>query len=245
MKKILLVLTLFVGILMVSCGKKEEANGKKVVIVGTNAEFPPFEFLEGDKVTGFDIELLTEVSKIAGFEIEIKNQSFDGLLPALQSGKIDLIVSGMTVTDERKKAVNFTDSYYTASQVIIVANNNEAVKGFEDLKGKNVGVQLGTTGDLEVSKMVDVTNTKFNNGSEAILALKSNKVDAVVIDNEPAKNFVKNNDGLKVVDAGAIKEDYAMAISKDNQELLNSINAALKQLKENGKYDELMKKWFK
>lgn len=189
--------------------------------------------------------MLTEVSKIAGFEIEIKNQSFDGLLPALQSGKIDLIVSGMTVTDERKKAVNFTDSYYTASQVIIVANNNEAVKGFEDLKGKNVGVQLGTTGDLEVSKMVDVTNTKFNNGSEAILALKSNKVDAVVIDNEPAKNFVKNNDGLKVVDAGAIKEDYAMAISKDNQELLNSINAALKQLKENGKYDELMKKWFK
>lgn len=245
MKKILLVLTLLVGMLMVSCGKKEEANGKKVVIVGTNAEFPPFEFLEGDKVTGFDIELLNEVSKIAGFEIEIKNQSFDGLLPALQSGKIDLIVSGMTVTDERKKAVNFTDSYYTASQVIVVANNNEVVKGFEDLKGKNVGVQLGTTGDLEVTKMAGVTNTKFNNGSEAILALKSNKVDAVVIDNEPAKNFVKNNDGLKVVDAGAIKEDYAMAISKDNQELLNSINAALKQLKENGKYDELMAKWFK
>ena len=234
MKKIILVLSLLMGILLVGCGSKKDE--KKVVYVGTNAEFAPFEFLEGDKVTGFDMELIAEIGKVAGFEVEVKNQAFDGLLPALQSGKIDLIIAGMTVTDERKKAVDFSESYYTASQVIIVPADNAAIKSFDDLKGKNVGVQIGTTG---------ITNTKYNNGSEAVLALTTQKVDAVVIDNEPAKNFVAKNTGLKVVDTGAVKEDYAIAIAKGNKELLDKVNTGLKTLKENGKYDELIAKWFK
>ena len=158
MKKIILVLSLLMGILLVGCGSKKDE--KKVVYVGTNAEFAPFEFLEGDKVTGFDMELIAEIGKVAGFEVEVKNQAFDGLLPALQSGKIDLIIAGMTVTDERKKAVDFSESYYTASQVIIVPADNTAIKSFDDLKGKNVGVQIGTTGDTVISEIKEITNTK-------------------------------------------------------------------------------------
>lgn len=246
MKKALLVVIILMGIVLVACGgKKEGVTEKKVVYVGTNAEFAPFEFLEGDKVTGFDIELITEIAALEGFEIKIQNQAFDGLLPALQAKKIDLIIAGMTVTEERQKAVSFTDSYYTASQVIIVPEGNDTIKSYDDLKGKNVGVQIGTTGDTVISEIKEITNTKFNNGSEAVLALVAGKVEAVVIDNEPAKNFAAKNKGLKVVETEAAKEDYAIAIAKDNKELLDSVNKGLKTLKENGKYDELVAKWFK
>lgn len=244
MKKVMLVVSILVGMFMVACGAKKDTGVQKVY-VGTNAEFAPFEFLEGDKVVGFDIDLITEIGKLQGFEIQIQNQSFDGLLPALQAKKIDLIVSGMTVTEERKKAVNFSESYYTASQVIIVAQSNDGINSYDDLKGKNVGVQIGTTGDTIMSEMKEVTNTKFNNGAEAVMALIAGKLDAVVIDNEPAKNFVAKNSGLKVIEAEAVREDYAIAINKDNVELLEKINAGLKTLKENGKYDELVAKWFK
>lgn len=245
MKKLLLVVSVLMGLLLVGCGaKKEEAKIQKVY-VGTNAEFAPFEFLEGDKVVGFDMDIINEIAKLQGFEVQVQNQAFDGLLPALQAKKIDLIIAGMTVTEERQKAVNFSDSYYTASQVIIVPKANDAIKTFDDLKGKNVGVQIGTTGDTVISEKTEITNTKFNNGSEAVMALLANKVDAVVIDNEPAKNFVAKNEGLKVVETETVKEDYAIAIAKDNVELLEKINAGLKTLKENGKYDELVAKWFK
>ncbi len=243
MKKILLVVSILMGIFMMACGAKKDGTQK--VYVGTNAEFAPFEFLEGDKVTGFDIDLITEIGKLQGFEVQVQNQAFDGLLPALQAKKIDLIIAGMTVTDERKKAVNFSESYYTASQVIIVPERNDTIKTYDDLKGKNVGVQIGTTGDTIISEIKEITNTKFNNGSEAVMALLAGKVEAVVIDNEPAKNFVAKNKGLKVVEAEAVKEDYAIAINKENTELLEKVNAGLKTLKENGKYDELVAKWFK
>lgn len=245
MKKVLLVVSILMGLLIVGCGKKEEASEKKVVYVGTNAEFAPFEFLEGDKAVGFDMDLISEIAALEGFEVKIQNQSFDGLLPALQAKKIDLIIAGMTVTDERKKAVNFTESYYTASQVIIVPEANADIKTYDDLKGKNVGVQIGTTGDTIISEIKEITNTKFNNGSEAVLSLLAGKLDAVVIDNEPAKNFVAKNTGLKIVESEAVKEDYAIAVSMDNKELLDSLNNGLKTLKENGKYDELVAKWFK
>ena len=133
MKKVLLVVSILMGILMMACGVKKDGTQK--VYVGTNAEFAPFEFLEGDKVVGFDMDLITEIGKLQGFEVQVQNQAFDGLLPALQAKKIDLIIAGMTVTDERKKAVNFSESYYTASQVIIVPEGNDTIKTYDDLKG--------------------------------------------------------------------------------------------------------------
>lgn len=241
MKKIFLMLALLGALIISGCGSDESSN---VIQVGTNAEFPPFEYLEGDKVVGFDIELINEVAKIAGLEIEIKDMSFDGLLPALQTKKIDVVIAGMTATDERKMAVNFTNSYYTASQVIVVKEGNNEIKSFENLKGKKVGVMLGFTGDLVVSEMKDVENEKFNAAYGAIMSLKTDKLDAVVLDSEPAKNFVLNNEGLKIVEGDSEIEEYAIALRKDDSELLDKLNKALAEVKESGKYDELLKKYF-
>lgn len=239
MKKILMLITIVMAMLMTACGSKE-----KVVYVGTNAEFPPFEYLEGDKVVGFDMDLINEMAKEAGIKIEIKDMSFDGLLPALQSKKIDVVIAGMTATDDRRKSVDFTESYYTASQVIVVANGDDSVASFDDLKGKKVGVILGFTGDLVVSDMEGVKAEKFNAAYAAVMSLTAGKIDAVVLDSEPAKNFVANNDGIKLVEGQAEQEEYAIAVGKGNEELLEKLDKALKTVKENGKYDELIKKYF-
>ena len=240
MKKMMVVL---IGILMVGCGSSEDGKIKKIY-VGTNAEFAPFEFLEDGKIVGFDMDLMAEISKEIGVEVEIKDMAFDGLLPALQTKKVDMIIAGMTATEERKKAVNFTNSYYIANQVIIAAENSLDIATFDELKGKKVGVILGFTGDVVVSDIDGVEVKKYNASYAAIMDLKSGKIDAVVLDGEPAKNFVKNNEGIKITSAKGEKEEYAMAVSKDDKELLEKINTALVTLKANGIYDELLKKWF-
>lgn len=244
MKKMMkLIMVTIVGIFMVACGNTGEEKIEKVY-VGTNAEFAPFEFLEDGKTVGFDMDLLAAISKETGIEMEVKDMAFDGLLPALQAKKIDMIIAGMTATEERKKAVNFSETYYKANQVIITAKDADDISNFEGLKGKKVGVILGFTGDVVVSEIDGVEVKKYNAGYAAIMDLKAGKIDAVVLDGEPAKNFVKNNEGIKITSAEGEKEEYAMAVSKDNAELLKKINAALVTLKENGTYDKLLKKWF-
>uniref|UniRef100_A0A2P2IBP0 Basic amino acid ABC transporter substrate-binding protein n=1 Tax=Hirondellea gigas TaxID=1518452 RepID=A0A2P2IBP0_9CRUS len=244
MKKMMkIIMVVLVGIMMVGCGSSDDGNVKKIY-VGTNAEFAPFEFLKDGKTVGFDMELIEEISKEIGIDIEIKDMSFDGLLPALQAKKIDMIIAGMTSTEERKKSVNFTNSYYIANQVIITAKELGNIATFDELKGKKVGVILGFTGDVVVSKIDGVEVKKYNAGYVAIMDLKAGKIDAVVLDSEPAKNFIKNNDGIKIASAKGDKEEYAMAVYKDNIELLEKINKALMVLKENGTYDGLLKKWF-
>lgn len=241
--KMKLIIATIVGIFMVACGNTGEEKVSKVY-VGTNAEFAPFEYLEDGKTVGFDMDLMAAISKEIGIEIEIKDMAFDGLLPALQAKKIDMIIAGMTATEERKKAVNFSETYYKANQVIITAEKAEDIANFEGLKGKKVGVILGFTGDVVVSKIKGVETKKYNAGYAAIMDLKEGKIDAVVLDGEPAKNFVKNNEGIKITSAEGEKEEYAMAVSKDNEELLKKINIALTTLKGNGTYDKLLKKWF-
>lgn len=244
MKKTMkLIMAVLVGIFMVACGNKSEEKISKIY-VGTNAEFAPFEYLEDGKTVGFDMDLMAAISKEIGVEIEIKDMAFDGLLPALQAKKVDMIIAGMTATEERKKAVNFSETYYKANQVIITAEDADDISDFEGLKGKKVGVILGFTGDVVVSEIDGVEVKKYNAGYAAIMDLKEGKIDAVVLDGEPAKNFVKNNDGIKVTSAEGEKEEYAMAVSKDNAELLEKINTALTTLKGNGTYDKLLKKWF-
>ncbi len=234
-------LVLLVVLSLVACGGKEE---KKVVYVGTNAEFPPFEYLEEGEIVGFDMDLINEISKDQGLEIQIQDMSFDGLLPALQTKKIDIVIAGMTATDERKKSVNFSESYYTASQVIIVKDSDTEISGFDSLKGKKVGVMLGFTGDVVVSEMEGVESKKYNAAYAAIMDLKNDKVDAVVLDSEPATNFVSGNAGIKVVEGEAEKEEYAIAVRKEDGELLDKLNSGLKNLKSSGKYEELIKKHF-
>lgn len=220
------------------------AFAKEKIYVGTNAEFPPFEYLENGEIKGFDMELVNEIGKILDADIKIVDMAFDGLLPALQMKKVDLVIAGMTANEERMKTVSFTQPYYTASQVIIVKEGNDSIKSFNDLKGKKVGVMLGFTGDMVVSEIEGVKIERFNAAYAGIMALQAGKVEAVVLDSEPAKNYVAQNKGLVLADADAEQEEYAIAVRKNDKALLDKVEKALKEIKENGTYDKLLQKYF-
>ncbi|MEI0612194.1 basic amino acid ABC transporter substrate-binding protein [Brachyspira pilosicoli] len=222
-----------------SCSTKENK-----LYVGTNAEFEPFEYRDGENIVGFDIDLINEIAKIMKQDIEVVDMAFDGLLPALQSKKIDIIIAGMTADEERKKFVNFTDPYYSTQQSILVHKDNKDIYSFDNLEGKNVGVVLGFTGDLIVSEMSNVNAQKYGATSEAILALKSKKVDAVVLDYEPASKYFDQNNDLKLIITDSKSEEYAIAMRKEDTELLKKVNDALNTIKENGTYDMLIAKYF-
>ena len=236
----LIMISAIIFIAIIGCEKEN-----KKLYVGTNAEFEPFEYREGGNIVGFDIELIGEISKLINKDIEVEDMAFDGLLPALQTKKIDLIIAGMTATEERKKFVNFSESYYKSQQAIVVNNDENGINTFDNLVGKDVGVVLGYTGDLIVSKISNVKIQRYNATSEAIMALKSKKVQAVVLDYEPAKNYSAQNPELKLIETDSQSEEYAIAIRKEDTQLLNDINKALATLKENGTYDTLLNKYFK
>lgn len=240
MKKLVLLFMTFLS--LISFGKVEK------LYVGTNAEFYPFEYLEDGKIVGFDAELIEAIGKKLNKEIVWKNMAFDGLLPALQSKKIDVIIAGMTATPERKKFVNFSDPYFVSNQMIIVNTDDKKSKditSYETLPNHSVGVVLGYTGDVAVSKLENVDVQRFNGASEAIMSLKAKKVQAVVIDSEPAKNYVKNNEGLKLISTDIAKEEYSIAVSKENKKLAEDINSAYKELVNDGTFEKLITKYFK
>lgn len=249
MKKLLALLmaTLMLATVLSGCGGKGEDN---VLTMATNAEFPPYEFMEGGKIVGIDAEIAQAIADKLGKELVIENVDFDSLIPGVQTGKYDFVMAGMTVTDERKEQVDFTQTYATGVQVIIVKEDSE-IKSVEDLTkdGANnkIGVQLATTGDLyctwDIEDEGKGTVERFNKGADAVMALTSGKVDCVVIDNEPAKVFVENNPGLKILDTEYITEDYAAAVSKDEPELLEAINGALGELIAEGKVAEIVEKY--
>ena len=225
------VMLLLMGIV----GSVSFAKENKVLYVGTNAEFQPFEYLEDGKIVGFDVELMEEIAKLMGKEIEWKNIAFD---------ELDVIIAGMTATEERKKFVNFSETYYTSNQMILINKENPVVESFDKLAGHNVGVILGYTGDIAVSAIDGVKVQRYNGAAEAIMALKAKKVDAVVLDSEPAKNYAKQNKELGLINTDVSKEEYAIAVGKDNKALADNIDKALKTLNENGTYDKLIQKYF-
>lgn len=175
-------------------------------------------------------------------ELEIEDMAFDSIITAVTSGKADIGAAGMTVTEDRLENVDFTDTYATATQVIIVKEDS-AIAGPDDLTGKKIGVQLGTTGDIYADDIEDATVERYNKGFEAVQALQQGKIDAVVIDGEPAKEFVKEAEGLKILDEAFTEEEYAIAVKKGNDELKEKINDALANLKESGKLDEIVAKY--
>lgn len=232
------------ALFVVGCGPKGKTATSQYLTMGTNAEFPPFEYREGDKVVGFDTEIAEKVAAKMGKTLKISDMTFDGLIPALQSGKIDMIVAGMSVTEDRQKNIDFSNGYYTASQVIIVKADNNDITGAAMLVGKKIGVQLGTTGDVEASKIENAVLTKYNAGFAAIMDLKNGKIDAVILDYEPANNFVKQNSDVKIAANDLTKEEYAIGIAKGNTELQKAVNDTLAEMKANGEYDTLVKKYF-
>ncbi|MBQ2967720.1 MAG: transporter substrate-binding domain-containing protein [Clostridia bacterium] len=253
------ILCLMLALLMLTvsfaaCGSDANENGAAPagdetaadagkLIMATNAAFPPYEFKEGEEIVGIDAEIAAAIAENLGMELVIEDMEFDSIITAVTNDKSYVGIAGLTVTDERKKEVNFSDSYATGVQVVIVKEGSDIVD-LDGLTGKKIGVQLGTTGDIYASGDYGDENViRYGKGADAIIALQGGDVDAVIIDNEPAKNFVANNEGLTILETEYAIEDYAIAINKDNAELLDKINGALAELTADGTIDAIIEKY--
>ena len=229
------------AVMLSSCGSSEGGE-KKELHMATNAFFEPYEFYEGKEVVGIDAELAKAICDKLGYELVIDDMDFDAIITSVTSGKADFGMAGMTVTEDRLKSVDFSDTYTTSTQVIIVPDKDSKVANADDLEKATIGVQLGTTGDLYASDLKDAKIERYKKGADAVLALTSGKVDAVVIDQEPAKKFVAANKGTKILDDPFADEDYAICLKKGS-ELTEKINGALKELKEDGTVQKIIDKY--
>ena len=218
-----------------------EESGK--LIMATNAEFPPYEYYDGDSIVGIDVEIAQAIAETMGKELVIDDIAFDSIIPAVTSGKADIGLAGMTVTEDRLVNVDFSDTYCQASQVIIVRKDNTEITTPDDLVGKKIGVQLGTTGDIYSGDSEGAQVERFSKGFEAVLSLQQGKLDAVVIDDQVAKAFADANSDVVVIEEPFTQEEYAIAVNKGNEELLTQLNDAIKELKESGKLDEIVAKY--
>ena len=237
MKKISAIL-LAVVLLMSTCAFAD------TLIMGTNAAFPPYEFYEDGVIVGIDAEIAAAICEKLGYDLEILDMDFGGLISAVASGKIDFAMAGMTKTPEREQSVNFTVTYATGVQSIIVPENSP-ITCLDDLyaesAGYKIGVQQGTTGDIYCTDDFGPDNVlQFLTGADAVAALVVGKVDCVIIDNNPAKAFVDANEGLKLLETDYSEEEYAIAIALDNTELLSRIDAALEELIADGTIAEIV-----
>lgn len=215
------------------------------LIMATNAAFPPYEFMEGDEIVGIDAEIAGLLADKLGLELEIQDMDFDSIITAISSGKVDVGLAGMTVTPEREENVNFTTSYATGVQVIIVPEDSD-IQSPDDLADKLIGVQQGTTGHIYCSDDFGEDHVvAVPNGATAVQNLLNGQVDCVVIDEQPAKEFVKANEGLKILDTEYTVEDYAIAVSKDNQPLTDALDAAIQELIADGSVQAILDKYIK
>ena len=224
------------------------ASGK--LTMATEATFPPYEYYDGDAIVGIDVEVAQAIAAKLGMELEVTDIAFDSIIPGIQTGKYDMGMAGMTVTDERKEQVNFSDSYATGVQVVIVKDDS-AIASVDDLfaDGANtvVGTQAGTTGFIYATSDIEDaglgTVKSFGKTTDAVEALKNGQVDCVILDNEPAKALVAANEGLHILDTEYAVEDYAIAIAKENTDLLDKINTALAELKDDGTLQSIVDKY--
>ena len=231
---------------LTGCGKEEA----KKLTMATNAEFPPYEYYEGDKIVGIDAEVAALIAEKLGMELEIVDIEFNSIIPGIQSGKYDMGMAGMTVTDERLESVNFTSSYATGIQAVIVKEDG-ALQNVEDLFKEGydwtVGAQTATTGDLYATWDIEDeglgTVSRFDKGADAVAALVAGKIDCVIIDDNPAKAFVAANQGLKILDTSYTVEDYAICYAKDNAELGEKIDKALQELIADGSVQKVIDKY--
>jgi len=256
MKKLItLLMTLVIAAAVCACGSTpaEDSDGQNEsqnsfttategkLTMATNAAFPPYEYIEGGQVAGIDAEIAGAIAEKLGLELQIDDMEFDSITEAVKSGKADIGLAGMTVTPDRQEEVDFTVSYATGVQVIIVKEDSD-ITSVDDLLAEGashvVGVQRNTTGDIYTSGDIEDaglgTIERYSKGADAVQALLTGKVDCVVIDNEPAKAFVAETEGLKILDTEYITEDYAAAMSKDNAALYEAVNNALQELISDG-----------
>jgi polar amino acid transport system substrate-binding protein len=244
---LLLVLSLLFAV--ASSGCISGGTQEKVLVVGTSADFPPFEYKNASngQITGFDIALIKLIAKKMGYDkVEIKDMDFDSLIPALQAGKVDVVIAGMTITPEREKVVDFSIPYWEADQAVIVRKGSGIkVTSIDDLKGKKIGVEKGTTGAIYVKKHLNQTATikEYPSYVAALEALLNGQVDVVVLDSPVAKMFSKKYD-VEVVYTIKTGEHYGIAVRKGNKKLLDGINKALKEIMNSPEWDKLVEQYF-
>ena len=248
MKKIIaLVLAMLMVLSTLSVLAEEE---KFTLVMATNAQFPPYEYYDGEDIVGIDAEIVKAIAEYNGWDYRIDDMEFDSIITAVQNGSATCGLAGMTVTEERMMQVNFSDSYAKGVQVVIVKEGSE-ITTVDDLfageKKYSIGVQLSTTGDLYCTWDLEdyglATVSRYNSGNEAVIALMTGKVDCVVIDNEPAKAYVAANEGLKILETEYAVEDYAACFAKEDTETLAKFNEALRALTESGKIAEIIEKY--
>lgn len=244
MKRIFLMSLLCMALVLI-IGSTAVIGAKPVLKVGTSADFPPFEF-QDEKTgayLGFDVDLIQAVGAAADMEVQIVNTAWDGLIPGLLTGNYDCIVSAMTITDERLKAVAFSDPYFSAGQVIVTRANDTSIQTVEDLEGKKISVQIGTTGDLAASDIQGATVKRFNLAPDAIQEVRNGSVPACIIDLAVAAEIAKEYDDIKFGEPFTM-EYYGIAMRKNNTDLIKKINRALASVKASGEYDKIYANWF-
>ena len=228
-----------------AAGEVTTVNAGKLTM-STNAAFPPYEMTtDSGDLEGIDIEVAGAIAEKLGLELQVDDMDFDAALLATQSGKSDMVMAGVTVTDERQKVMDFSDTYAEGIQSIIVPEDSD-IASADDLAGKIIGTQRGTTGYIYCTDdFGEDAVVAYDSGLTAVQALNNGQVDAVVIDNAPAKEFVAANPGLKILDTAYAQEDYAIGVAKGNTELLNAINGALEELQADGTLQSIVDKYIK
>lgn len=235
----------------------EQKTDDKTLVMATNASFAPYEYYangESGEIIGIDAEIAKAIADKLGMQLKIEDMAFNSIITSVMEGGVDFGMAGMTVTDERKEQVNFSNTYATGKQVVIVKDGSD-IASPDDLKGKKIGVQLTTTGDIYATDdygkdedgSLNGNVVEYNTGNEAVLALIGGDVDAVIIDNEPAKSFVASNANanLKILETEYVYEEYAICVAKSNTELLTKLNTAIDELTEDGTIDKIISKYIK
>lgn len=248
MKKLLLFLALLLGITTALAGCGEQKQESKVLRVGMDAAYPPFGFQNMDtkEYEGFDVDIIKAIAKEEGLSAEVRNVNFDGLIPALKSGDLDVAINDITVTEDRKQSVDFSKPYYIAGLGVVVKSDNNSIQSKEDLKGKVLGVTIGSTGEEAARKIEGATVRTYSTLSDAFLDLKQGAVDAVINDIPTNEYYVAKTEdhSVKTAPVALSTEDLAIAVKKGNTKLLGQIDDGLSKIKKSGKFTEIYKKWF-
>ncbi len=239
-----------VTVLLAGCGTSSsntENAKEKVLRVGSETTFPPFEFTEGDQYVGFDIDLSKAIAKQMGYKFEFKSMGFDALIPALRAGDIDMIAAGLDATPERKEVVSFSQSYFSAGGYSVIVRKNETgITGFDTLKGHTIGVQIGTHPADMAKEIPDAKVKEVDSNAQLFMELKAGTIDAIIIDKAVGMYYLKQgaDADAKMVGTPTTSPGLFLAVAKDKPELLKEVNKALDELKANGEYQKIYDKWF-
>ena len=245
---LLLIFVLLAAVTMAGCGGTKQESSKPTIKVGMDASYPPFGSQDKDSndYVGFDVDIIRAIGKEEGFDVNITNRAFDCLIPAMQSKDIDLAINDITITEDRKQTVDFSQPYYIAGLGVVVKAQNTTINTAKDLEGKTLGVSIGSTGEEAARKIPNAKVRVFNAINEAFLEVQNGGVDAVINDIPTNEYYVSHtgNKNVRTAEVALTKEDLGIAVLKGNTELLKKIDSGLTKIKKNGEFSKIYKKWF-